>query len=197
MIGKPKDETGTLTFKSRLDEAGQQLLLATLNSPSYSNQPVVVKLVSRSYSQQVHEHLAAKGLAPKLYGYAKVDGAPTAYVMEYLDPTEWETLHRFMNASSTVLSRTELRKALEDIVSALKSKNYVHGDLRPNNIMIRKDLSKQPLDLKVIDYDWAGEASKVYYPAERNPEIAGIKWPGEAGGKIENGHDWKLISSWL
>jgi len=197
LIGKPKDETGTLTFKSRLDEAGQQLLLATLNSPSYSNQPVVVKLVSRSYSQQVHEHLAAKGLAPKLYGYAKVDGAPTAYVMEYLDPSEWETLHRFMNASSTVLSRTELRKALEDIVRALKSKNYVHGDLRPNNIVIRKDLSKQPLDLKVIDYDWAGEASKVYYPAERNPEIAGIKWPGEAGGKIENGHDWKLISSWL
>ena len=141
--------------------------------------------------------MVAKGLALKLYGYAKVDSASTAYVMEYLDPSEWETLHRFMNASSTVLSHTKLRKALEDIVRALKSKNYVHGDLRPNNIMIRKDLSKQPLDLKVIDYDWAGEASKVYYPAERNPEIAGIKWPGEAGGKIENGHDWKLISSWL
>ena len=197
LIGKPKDETGTLTFESKLYEANQQLLLATLNSSSYSNQSVVVKLVSRSYSQQVHEHLAAKGLAPKLYGYAKVDGAPTAYVMEYLDPSEWETLHRFMNASSTVLSRTELRKALEDIVRALKSKNYVHGDLRPNNIMICKDMSKQPLGLMVVDYDWAGEASKVYYPAERNPEIAGIKWPGEAGGKIENGHDWKLISSWL
>ena len=189
LIGKPKDDTGTLTFKSRLDEAGQQLLLATLNSSSYSNQPVVVKLVSRSYSQQVHEHLAAKGLAPKLYGYAKVDGAPTAYVMEYLDPSEWKTLHRFMNASSTVLSRTELRKALEGIVRALKSKNYVHGDLRPNNIMIHKDLLKQPLGLMVVDYDWAGEASKVYYPAEWNPEIEDIKWPGEAGGKIENDHD--------
>ena len=176
LIGKPKDDTGTLTFKSRLDEAGQQLLLATLNSSSYSNQPVVVKLVSRSYSQQVHEHLAAKGLAPKLYGYAKVDGAPTAYVMEYLDPSEWKTLHRFMNASSTVLSRTELRKALEGIVRALKSKNHVHGDLRPNNIMIHKDLLKQPLGLMVVDYDWAGETSKVYYPAEWNPEIEDIKW---------------------
>ena len=197
LIGKAKDETGTLTFKSRLDEGDQQLLLATLNSSSYLNQPIVVKLVSGSYSQQVHEHLAAKGLAPKLYGYAKVDGAPTAYVMEYLDPSEWETLHRSMNENSTVLFRTELRKALEDIVSALKSKNYVHGDLRPNNIMIRKDLSKQPLGLMVVDFDWAGEASKVYYPAERNPEITGIKWPGEAGGKIESDHDWKLISSWL
>ena len=196
MIGKPKDDTGTLTFKSRLDEADQQLL-ATLNSSSYSNQPIVVKLVSCSYLQQVHEYLAAKGLAPKLYGYAKVDGAPTAYVMEYLDPSEWKTLHRFMNASSTVLSCTELRKALEDIVRVLKSKNYVHGDLRPNNIMIHKDLLKQPLGLMVVDYDWVGEASKVYYPTERNPEIKGIKWPGEAGGKIENDHDWKLILSWL
>ena len=197
LIGKPKDETGTLTFKSKLDEGDQQLLLATLNSSSHPDQPVVVKLVSGSYSQQVHEHLATKGLAPKLYGYAKVDGAPTAYVMEYLDPSEWETLHRFMNASSAVLSRTELRKALEDIVRALESKNYVHGDLRPNNIMIRKDLSKQSLGLMVVDYDWAGEASKVYYPAERNPEIKGIKWPGEAGGKIEDGHDWKLVLSWF
>jgi len=141
--------------------------------------------------------LAAKGLAPKLYGYAKVDGAPTAYVMEYLDPSEWKTLHRFMNPSSTVLSRTELRKALEDIVRALKSKNYVHGDLRPNNIMIHKDLLKQPLGPMVVDYDWAGEASKVYYPAEWNPEIEGIKWSGEAGRKIENDYDWKLILSWL
>ena len=197
LIGKSKDETSTLTFESKLYEANQQLLLATLNSSSYSNQSVVVKLVSRSYSQQVHKHLAAKGLAPKLYGYAKVDGAPTAYVMEYLDPSEWEILHRFINASSTVLSCTELWKALEDIVRALKSKNYVHGDLQPNNIMICKDMLKQPLGLIVVDYDWAGEASKMYYPAERNPEIAGIKWPGEARGKIENGHDWKLISSWL
>ena len=157
LIGKSKDETGTLTFESKLYKANQQLLLATLNSSSYS--------------QQVHKHLAAKGLAPKLYGYAKVDGAPTAYVMEYLDPSEWETLHRFMNASSTVLSCTELWKALEDIVRALKSKNYVHDDLQPNNIMICKDMSKQPLGLIVVDYNWAGEARKMYYPAERNPDI--------------------------
>jgi len=63
--------------------------------------------------------------------------------------------------------------------------------------MIWKNLSKQPLDLIVIDYDWAGKASEVYYSAEQNPEIKGIKWPGEAGGKIENGHDLKLISFWL
>jgi len=102
-----------------------------------------------------------------------------------------------MNENSTVLSYTELQKALEDIVSTLKSKNYIHNDLQPNNIMIYKDLLKQPLDLMVINYDWVKGISKVYYHAEQNPEITGIKWPGEARGKIESDQDWKLISFWL
>jgi len=65
-----------------------------------------------------------------------VDGASTAYVMEYLDLFEWETLDRFINTSSIVLSCTELQKVPEAIISALKSKNYVYGNLWPNNIII-------------------------------------------------------------
>ena len=63
--------------------------------------------------------------------------------MEYLDQSEWETLNRFMNTSSIVLSCTELQKVSKAIVSVLKFKNYVYGDLWPNNIMIWKDLPKQ------------------------------------------------------
>ena len=74
MIGNPIEPT--LTFESKLDE---RLFLAILSS--HPDQRVFVKLVSGHYSQQVHEHLAAKGLAPKLYGYVKVDGAPTAYIV--------------------------------------------------------------------------------------------------------------------
>jgi len=114
----------TLTFESKLDE---RLFLAILSS--HPIQHVFVKLVSGHYLQQVHEHLAAKGLALKLYSYAKVDGTPTAYIMEYLDPSKWETLHMFMTKSSTVLFHTELWKALEDIIDTLRSKNYIHGDL--------------------------------------------------------------------
>jgi len=36
--------------------------------------------------------MADTGLAPRLYGYAEVEGAPTAYVMEYLDPCVWGTI---------------------------------------------------------------------------------------------------------
>ena len=97
----PEGEEGTLTFVSRPNDAYQRLFLATLSSPSIPNLQVLVKLVSRSYSQDVHKHMADIGLAPKLYGYAEVKGAPTAYVMEYLDLSVWQTLSTFETQRQT------------------------------------------------------------------------------------------------
>ena len=68
-------------------------------------------------------------LSDWLWSYIQVDRESTAYVMEYLDWSEWETLDIFMNTSPIVLSSTELQKVPEVIVSALKSKNYIHSDL--------------------------------------------------------------------
>ena len=61
-----KGEKGTLTFVSRPNYAYKQLFLATLSSRSIPDLQVLVKLVSRSYSQDVHKHMADNGLAPKL-----------------------------------------------------------------------------------------------------------------------------------
>jgi len=138
--------------------------------------------------------LAAHGLAPKLYGTAKVDGAPTAYVMEYLDPSAWQTLHQFLISNAAALGHGHLEKALQNIVARLNDKEYVHGDLRTNNIMIWKDSPHESPDLRVVDFDWAGKRNQVCYPADRNTNI---KWPGKAGGLIQDGHDWELASSWL
>ena len=60
--------------------------------------------------------------------------------------------------------------------------------------MIRKDSPQESPDLRVVDFDWAGKKDQVCYPADRNTKI---KWPGKAGGLIEDGHDWELVSSWL
>jgi len=133
-------------------------------------------------------------LAPKLYGYAEVEGAPTAYVMEYLDPCAWETLHQFLKSDAAAMDRTQLQEALDGIIGKLELKNYVHGDLRSNNIMIRTNVKEKSVDLRVIDFDWAGEAGQVCYPAERNREI---QWPGEAGGAIEQDHDSKMVDFWM
>jgi len=194
---EPKGEVGTLTFKSRLTGAHQRLFLATLDTSSIPGLQVVVKLVPRSYSHQVHKYLADKELAPKLYGYAEVEGAPAAYVMEYLDPSAWQTLYQQYrpNSPNTEITYTpELQTALDNIIETLRSENYVHGDLRTNNIMVRTDVIGNSVDLRVIDFDWAGEAGQVRYPAERNQEI---EWPGEAGEPIMDGHDSEMVSSWL
>ena len=193
---EPEGEKGTLTFVSRANVVYQRLFLATLSSPSIPGLQVLVKLVPRSYSQDVHKHMADNGLAPKLYGYAEVKDVPTAYVMEYLDPSIWQTLHQLSKPKNKPNKPTanQLRGTLQKIIAALDEKKYVHGDLRSNNIMIRTDVMDKSVELKVVDFDWAGKAGQVYYPAERNEEI---QWPGEAGGPIEQDHDSKMIDSWM
>ena len=193
---EPAGEEGTLTFVSRPNDAYQRLFLATLSSSSFLGLRVLVKLVPRSYSRDVHKHMADNGLAPKLYGYAEVEGVPTAYVMEYLDPSIWQTLYQLSKPKKKLNKPTanQLRGALQEIIAALDEKKYVHGDLRSNNIMIRTDVMDKSVELKVVDFDWAGEAGQARYPAERNKEI---QWPGEAGGPIEQDHDSKMVDSWM
>jgi len=80
--------------------------------------------------------MADTGLAPKLYGYIEVKGALTAYVMEYLDPCTWETLHQFLKSDAVAVDHTQLQETLDSIIEKLELKNYVHSNLRSNNIMI-------------------------------------------------------------
>jgi len=138
--------------------------------------------------------MAKNQLAPKLYGCAEVEGAPTAYVMEYLDPSIWQPLHEFLKFDATTVDLTQLRTAVDYIIDELQSEEYVHGDLRSSNIMIRTDVAEYFMDLRVIDFDWAGKAGQVCYPAERN---ATIQWPGEAGKPIMDDDDREMASSWL
>ena len=192
----PEGEERTLTFVSRPNDAYKRLFLATLSSPSLSDLQVLVKLVPHSYSRDVHKHMADNELAPKLYGYAEVKGAPTAYVMEYLDPSVWQTLYQLSKSKKKPRKPTvsQLQGALQEIITVLHEKSYVHSDLRSNNIMIRTDVMNKSVELKVVDFDWAGKAGQVYYPAEQNREIW---WPGEAGGPIDQDHDSKMVDFWL
>ena len=57
----PEGEERTLTFVSRPNNAYQRLFLATLSSPSIPDLQVLVKLVPRSYSRDVHKHMADNG----------------------------------------------------------------------------------------------------------------------------------------
>jgi hypothetical protein len=57
--------------------------------------PVLVKLVYGQYGDDVHRLLAGHNLAPQFHAASEVEGAPKAYVMEYLDPSSWKPLSEY------------------------------------------------------------------------------------------------------
>ena len=55
-----------------------------------------------------------------------------------------------------------MKAALKKIPTKLQECNYVHGELRPQNIILVGER------LCIIDFDWAGVAGEVRYPQELN-----------------------------
>ncbi|KZT07499.1 uncharacterized protein LAESUDRAFT_713594 [Laetiporus sulphureus 93-53] len=173
---------GDLTFECPLFiDSERQLFSATLSlSPSseHSQKPVVVKLVDRSYGAHVHHLLACHGFAPILYGYARREGAPTAYVMERLG-SDWVMLFQFLKVEPPGTGfAAPISTSLQQLLELLDKEHVVHGDLRTNNIMLQIDDEGKPVisdrraNIKVIDYDWAGNAGEARYPPSRNEYIA-------------------------
>ncbi|KAL0957828.1 hypothetical protein HGRIS_000015 [Hohenbuehelia grisea] len=189
--------------------AHRLIFSATLARPSSEPERVFVKLVTRPYGEKVHEFLARRGYAPRLYGRKVLDGVPTAYVMEHLG-SSWVSLYDLSKGDNSGILRSQavrddIKLRIDGIISILQEAAMVHGDLRANNIMIRLDDQQQPVLLgpdsddvtvKVVDFDWAGEAGVVQYPASRNEDIRGIRWPGLPGDLIEVQHDRELFESW-
>ena len=104
-------------------------------SSSIAGLQVLVKLVPRSHSQ-----VSSK------YGWA-----PTAYVMEYLDPSTWQTLYPFDSTKAKVVD-PKLRTDLNTITKTLESKKMLTGIFE-------------------------GQAC---HPAERNTDIQGPGEAGES-----------------
>lgn len=135
-------------------------------------------------------------------------GAPTAYIMDYLAPLEsnasgWITLFEYREwKSSWSESQRAIRNELDRVLNLLEQASMVHGDLRPNNVIIEINQNKLPttrengvgINLKVVDFDWAGKAGEVCYPLLRNPDV---HWEGENGKAILAGHDRSLVDTWL
>ncbi|KAG8915230.1 hypothetical protein FRC00_006434 [Tulasnella sp. 408] len=185
------------------------LFIATEDSkdPAYQR---LVKLV-HTYGEEVHQLLEKHGYAPMLYGQQSLEGGPTAYVMEWLrSPTKeesgWVTLFEFFNKSEEQVAgySNAIKATLSEILNVMEQANMVHGDLRPNNIMLEvHKAGKQYIpvgsdenrraNLKVVDFDWSGKSGSVRYPCQRNPEIA---WPAGPGALIKKGQDRILVGTW-
>lgn len=180
-------------------------------------------LACEHYGKTVHRLLHSKGMAPNYFVSFSVGGngipkdakaIETYHMMEYLpepsqDSPGWISLLDLKERFRQVALRHKegIGKALYKILDVLRDHGFVHGDFRPNNLLINVT-TPPPNDciihfrpsepalpyLKVIDFDWAGQAGKVEYPPHRNPEVV---WPGESGMAISKDDDRIMVDSWL
>jgi serine/threonine protein kinase len=157
-------------------------------------QDIVVKFVDR-YGERAHRILEEEGLAPKLLycGPLQLDKGQPSYhplrmvVMEYIYGSTLTAKKSKLNPEATEGVRNEVRRALDH----LHHKGLVFGDLRPPNVMITKTN-----EVKLIDFDWAGERGQARYPYLISPSVS---WPDgvKALEIIEVAHDITMLERLL
>ena len=172
---------GTIDFLNLIFEA------------TLSGNKVLAKVVHRSYGKDVHAHLAAREMAPRLYGTSSIQDCVILIVMGLLDDV-WTTLFDYrenIHRSGTPKPhRSKLLKRLEEILGYLSAGGMVHGDFRMANVMLKQGEEEKAM---LIDFDWAGEAGKVRYPVTCSD---GFLYPGRPGGPIDAKHDREFYEKW-
>ena len=170
-------DNGHLEYKGRLMTSVKWLFEATLDG----KQKVVVKFVRSHYGEAAHRLLASDGFAPKLINCHSLPGGWYAVVMDKL---EGHSITETTDVSDKV--KQSLRKA----VNLMHEKNYVHGDLRPQNMLIVDET------VCILDFDWADTEGTATYPPELNMD-SDCNWhPGvKPEGKILKEHDTYQITS--
>jgi hypothetical protein len=92
-----------LEFTANLDATNSNRLLftASLRNTFLETIPVFVKLINGQYGEEVHHLLAQHNLAPMLHAYSKLESAPKAIVMKYLDPSSCMSLSAYSAPPNT------------------------------------------------------------------------------------------------
>lgn len=98
--------------------------------------------------------------------------------------------------SITFPNRDQLRPEVIKLIEGLHKEGYVHGDLWDANFLVSTDGGTEPL-FKLIDFDWAGVAGMVRYPANVNRDDV-VRPEGAIDGQlIEKVHDMEMLDQFL
>ncbi|KAF8547814.1 hypothetical protein OG21DRAFT_1392989, partial [Imleria badia] len=119
-------------------------------SSSTGSGDLVIKL-TRSYSPELHSFCACRNYAPKLYAYERLAGGIIAVVMEYITGKP-------LTSPAPAHLQDKWTHDLQEMVKTMHDEDYVHGDLRPPNILCVEDR------VMVFDFDWGGKVGKASYP---------------------------------
>jgi len=177
----------TLAYIKKLN-CGRYVFRARMeyNDESTPDRDVIVKF-SESYSKECHEVCHGLGYAPELIACEWIAGGWYFVVMELLDDNQYVMLETLQFRREITQS---LAKAVETAAEAMHDKGFVHGDLRPPNIMVSPDDS-----IKIIDFDCSGKIGEAVYPPFRNRK--NIEWHPDAklGAVIRPEHDMFMLKS--
>jgi hypothetical protein len=207
--GEPMME-GRLVFAASGVREESATTTAAPAVPERDKADLVVKF-TRRYGTLAHMAAAEAGVAPHLHGVIRLAGGWIAVVMSNLKAKDgWRHLDT-SDASQKAAALSAWRRGVKD-------RGFVHGDLRPPNILVRRRqvvgaavpvgmaaagslgaasaivdntsiAGHEAWEVRFVDWDWAGETSaEVSYPLNRNPAIP---WPSGsvAGGLILPDHD--------
>ncbi|PVG03683.1 hypothetical protein CPB86DRAFT_380744 [Serendipita vermifera] len=178
------DSTVEFEYEARLRK--EKLLFRVLRNDT--NKKLLLKFTQR-YSQDAHEYAASRGIAPELYAVNELGGGWMMVVMDYLD----EGTHTLLRGSNIV--KQELLAGVHEAVSILHDGGFVHGDIRDVNIMVKSNWNQneKSKNVKLIDFDWAGEEGSTLYPP--NVNFMDIQRPKDArdGLPITRYHDLYMV----
>ncbi|KAI1785619.1 hypothetical protein LXA43DRAFT_120791 [Ganoderma leucocontextum] len=135
---------------------------------SPSRVPVYIKFAPQ-YGEEVHNLLYKHGFAPQLRWCGRVCGGP---IMVVMDEMKGSTIQASL-ANHELVTDADL-KPVDDALSLLGERGFVHGDLRPSNVILQPmpDGSKKAY---IINFDCAGKAGEARYPY--GPYWRVLRWP--------------------
>ena len=165
-------------FCQDLDDMEEMEGLNWLFVAKRNGKDVVVKFCRSYYGRDVHTFLADLEKAPKLLQTEILPGNWRVVVMEKAEGPQLR-----------IPVNEQVKMDLKSTVNKMHDKGYVHGDLRPQNILVLTDNT-----ICILDFDWAGKEGEVRYPQELNTSCNwhhGVK----CGGLISKEHDLYLIDA--
>ncbi|KAF8551667.1 hypothetical protein OG21DRAFT_1486834 [Imleria badia] len=155
------DDPGS-SVKFQITEGLQNNFSGHVYKASSSRGDLIIKL-TRSYSADLHKFCAQSGFAPELRAFQRLPGGIIAIATDYLDG---DTL-----ASLSFIPPERGDKwinRLNEVVEELHKNGFVHGDLRPPNILCDPKSDR----VMLLDFDWGGKAGDACYPHRRlNPQL--------------------------
>jgi serine/threonine protein kinase len=143
----------------------------------------VVKF-SQQYSIDAHRFCASLNFAPQVYEHMHLEAGWQCIVMEWIEVEPWTP-----TLPPDVLP--VYKQKVGDIVKVMHENNFVHGDLRTNNVLWSRQ-EDQSIRVVVVDFDFAGRVNEATYPPDLNPDIS---WPplARSFGKVFKADDLMFI----